>query len=418
MGWIHFIAKRLHRPQMLPPSFRAMRRVTLLGIVIAVATLVVSLSIARGFESAYKRALLDFNAHIVLLRSGNGGDDKDLFVHLQGMQAGTNERERIVGMTPFLYREGLAIAHGGMRGVVIKGVDAVTLRSVNRMKVDLKRPNSSLEAELNDVSVMPSIIVGKALAKNLLLSENEEVLTLMIPDLQQGKKPAHRYVRLRVAGIFESGMYDYDSQFILMSLAEVRKLFSLPPHEITGIELALHDPERAPKVIGAIEEWLPPTYEAASWADLNHDLFSAIQLEKRVFTIIMGMLVIVAAFNITSVLVLLILFRRPQVSVLSVLGASRREIMRLLTISGFEIGGVGVFLGMVVGVLVSLLLSAYPLIELDPEIYFLDRLPLDISPLLCGIIATFCLATCFGISRVVSQRLAKAPLGEGLKQSY
>lgn len=378
-------SERLFSSSTLPPSLRAMRVLTLMGIAISVATLLVSLSITRGFERSYKKSILDFNAHIALLSSGRREDDAVVWKRVQEL---VHKQTEIVGVTRFLYREGLVIAKGKILGVVIKGIDPEHFFPISRMKIT-PSDGTSLSGR--------SVLLGSSVAKEFEGVGVGETVSLMVPG-------DHRdpYTPLTILGTFESGLYDYDAQFALMDLHSAQALFEATD-DITGIEVTLADPERAEEVIHELEEWLPESYQPMSWMELNRDLFVAIRLEKITFAIIMGMLVIVAAMNVMSVLVLEGLARKKTFSILAALGMQRTDRQCLLTWSGVRAGFFGAAWGLGVGLVVLFCLHTFSVITLSPEVYFLDRLPLDISGVLCGIIGVFCLFVCTGASFVASR---------------
>jgi lipoprotein-releasing system permease protein len=468
-----------------------MRVIAVTGIAIATATLVVTLSILQGFQKEYRRTILDFNAHIVMMEAGEVDDtgpamraveegrmdtedlqftkshrlflpawrwfaksyraysnlyyriyervpigswaepffdklrpprESELFPKvLTGWrdQARELDHKGITGITPFIYREGLLIAHGTIKGVIVKGIDSETFRTVNPMKVDLVPQYKSLDDALHTKLDAPPVILGKWLAKGLGIEDLSEVhmVRLLVPteSLARGEK---NFQELSVVGFFESGLYDYDAQFALMSIPRLRSLFGVPKGRITGIELKLDNPDKAILMSKWLERKLMGSWRIIPWSELNAEIFRAVQLERRTFSIIMGMLVIVASFNIIGVLVLIILVRMHEISVLRSLGMTPRQLSRIFTRGGVVIGLIGVSVGIGLGIVLSLVLQRFEIVRIEPEIYFLSRLPIDISPLVCGMIAIFCLAVCWLSSRTAAKKLANIPICEGLMKAY
>ncbi|MBI4212375.1 MAG: ABC transporter permease [Deltaproteobacteria bacterium] len=369
----------------MPRTFRAMKFTTTIGIVIAVATLFVALSIALGFGRQYKKSLLDFNAHVVLLTSLPGDEPyTDIVSKLESLHL---PRVQITQVQPYLYREALAVHDGKIKGVVMKGIQG--------------KPKQG-------------VLLGAALARHFNLS-GEGTISLLIPE--RGDDAEHilsKTIPVAVAGVFTSGLHDYDSQFVLMDIDETRKIFHIPKEEISGMEITLSDPEKADVVVASLREWLPPSYEAMSWRELNRDLFEAIQLEKVVFAAIMGALVVIAVMNVIAVLILLMLFRQQHISILLALGMSKKSLTDVLVLNGLQIGMVGSAVGSIVGLGVCLLLSKFSLFPIDPEIYYVDRLPIHISPWLCVGIAFFCFFISGLTSYVASRRLTSNLPREGM----
>jgi lipoprotein-releasing system permease protein len=468
-----------------------MRVIAVTGIAIATATLVITLSILQGFEREYRRTILDFNAHIVMMEAGEVDDTSSAMRAVEECKMSSEDREfvkshrlflpiwrlfdrtyraytnlyyriyerlafgsrlesffdklrpppesellpavysewrdhsrsldhkGIKGTTTFIYREGLLIAHGTIKGVIVKGIDSETFRTVNPMTVDLvsgyENLDIALEADLN----APPIILGRWLAKALGIEDLTEIRTvrLLVPteSLVKGEK---NFQELSVVGLFESGLYDYDAQFALMSIPRLRSLFGVPEGRITGIELKLDNPDKATTMSKWLENHLMGSWRIIPWSELNAEIFRAVKLERITFSIIMGMLIIVASFNIIGVLVLIILVRMHEISVLRSLGMTPRQLSRIFTRGGVVIGMIGVSVGIGLGIILSLMLQRFEIVRIAPEIYFLSRLPIDISPLVCGMIAIFCLAVCWLSSKISAKKLANIPICEGLTKAY
>ena len=481
---VGFIGLRFNARRTLPRSIRIMRAVAVAGIAVGVAALVVAVSIGRGFEGKYRKALLDFNAHVVVMGGGemNGAEEvipsvaslapdaadrgSGLFDSLLGaarrvsgaasglhgrisillMDSGrlrdawdaldparlesflpeslsrlaekSDERKSrgVVAWTPFLYREALALGGGKISGVVIKGVDPATMPSVNAMPVTIFRQGSGLaEALSRGAGEPPRVVAGRALAEKLGAGSGEKRVKLLVPREEGRTASADRFDEILVVGTFESGMHDYDAQFMLMSLPETRSLFRVPGETITGLELKLDDPDKAQAVAARLEETLGPGFGAVTWSELNRELLTAVKLEQLVSALVMGIMVVVAALNIVAVLVLMTIYRFHEISVLKALGLKNRQVASLLTMGGASVGFYGAAAGLLLGAAAALLLGRPGVVPLEAEVYLIGALPIDISPLICGMIALFCLGVGFLTSRFAAKRLSEVPIAEGLR---
>ncbi|MFH0799783.1 MAG: ABC transporter permease [Pseudomonadota bacterium] len=462
MSLTHFISSRFNARASLPRSIRAMRAVAMTGIAIAVAALVVATSIGRGFENRYRRALMDFNAHIVVMGGGEIEDSRDVtdrlgvvryssgedasfarrwawalpclrwLDHLSGnpaigrfIPASLGEFEKrvddaagrgVLSSTPFLYREALSVGGGKIRGVVVKGIDPATVRDVNGMSITLFDEGRPLEAAMGAAGGegIP-VVAGRALAREFGVDGKPFDLKLMIPKLGKGQKGGRQFETVRIVGTFESGMQDYDAQFILMALPQARRLFHVAPGVISGVELKLDDPQRADEVAARIDEKMGPHYRGITWSELNRELLSAVRLERLVSAVIMGIMVVVAALNIVAVLVLMTIYRFHEISILKALGLPERRVLALLTRGGSLIGLWGVLAGLAIGIGIAEAAGRLNLIPLEPDIYLIASLPIDISPLICGMITLFCIAVGFLTSLSASRSLSRIPVAEGLQ---
>lgn len=406
---IGFISRRFQSGRSMPRSARSMRAVAVAGVALAVAALVVAVSIGRGFESAYRKALLSFNAHIAVMGLGELRDAETVAAGVAALRA--KGEGDIRSTTPFLYREGLAIGGGEIRGVVVKGIDPASIDAERGIEVELfdaATPAAALQGDVGDA--IPAL-VGEALLARLDREGVGERFTLMIPGGADGRG---RMVEMTPVGRFASGMHDYDAQFLLLDIDRARDVYEAPPGSISGVEVMLNDPERAEQVARSLEEELGPAYRAVTWGELNGELLAAVRLERLTFAIIMGMLVIVAGMNIIAVLVLMTIRRLPQLSMLKALGLSDRGVRALLIRQGLLVGAIGAGVGLACGIGAAWAVDRFALVPLEPSIYLLSALPLDISPVLCGLIALFCLGVAYAISGFAARRLAAVPIAEGL----
>jgi len=378
-----------------------MRVVAITGIAIAVTALVVATSIGNGFEKQYMKALLDFNAHLMVMGPVEITDSSDALEGLEQLR-----ENGIAGMTPFIYREALAIGGGSIRGVVVKGIDPETLQAVNRMKIDLKDAGTLADALGQSEEDGISVIAGRALADRF---GNPEKFRLMIPG--EGED---RFIDAHIAGYFESGIHDFDVQFILVSLPEIRRVYRMEGNVVSGFELRLDDPFMASAMAEDVALALGPAYQATTWSELNEDLLAAVHLEKLVSAIIMGIMVLVAMLNIVAVMVLTMIHRFHEVAVLKTIGLPDRMVEKIFIRGGMAVDVLGSMLGLLAGIVLSVIIGHFNLIPLDAEIYLIKSLPIDISPAICGMIAIFCVAVGYLASRIASRRISGAPIIEGL----
>jgi len=460
MKAVNFISRRFNSVRNMPRSVRIMRAVAGVGVMVAVIALVLAQAIGSGFENVYRKSLLDFNAHVVIMGAGEIDDPAEAIAKLSALKYGEDEGLRqlagrwgwlapaLESIDPntlsrylpgwlmgrydkfvdamergleahdvFLYREGLIIGGGGIKGVVVKGIEPEKDESVGGMKIEYLETDMSLE-DLFELERSGKVLalMGKTLAQSLSISGPDAKVKMLIPREREGKGQV-KFDEIRIVGTFESGMHDYDSQFMLMDIGDVRRLFGVRGKTVTGIELRVEDPERAQWIADAAERMLGPRYRAITWQELNSDLLAAVRLEKLVTSLIMGVMLVVAALNIIAALVLTTLHRMREISVLKSLGLSDRKIGRLFIRGGMSVGMRGVIAGLVVGIAAALIIKKFNLIPLEAEIYLVDALPIDISWVICGIITLFCAGAIYITSRVAAGRLAKVPPAEGLARA-
>lgn len=349
--------------------------ISVVGVAVGVMALIVVLAVMTGFTDEFRAKILGVNSHIVIQRFGG-----EIVDHQQ-------VRERILatpgvlGATPYIYTQTLITAGDGGTGAVLRGIDPDTTSTVTSLESHL------IEGKLSDLKgststgsarPVPGIIVGKALARqlNIGIGDRIKLISPSGPITPMGVIP--RLKACRVAGIFETGMYEYDSSLIYTSLETARDFLNLP-EGVHGIEIRLADIYAADRIAREIETKLGPSYNAKDWIRLNKNLFSALSLEKTSLSIIVALIVLVAAFNIVSTLIMVVMEKSRDIAILKAMGASSAKIMRIFIYEGLVIGVTGTVLGVSGALGLCELLSRYHFIKL-PDVYPMSTLPIKVLP--------------------------------------
>ncbi len=375
-----FLAKRFWWRAQLPPSVRRMQWVAITGIALSVAALFVALSVTTGFEREYRNALLHFNAHLMILPEEHLSFSPDAIA--QTIRAAGIENLEVTRVTPYLYREALLIHKGKIKGVVLKGI----------------------------ADGREGLVAGDALAKNLGLQKGD-VVKLLLPI---GRELSAKNIRqMKVEGTFQTGLYEFDSQFAQIDIETFRNLFHLPKTE-SGYEIFLKDPAMAPLAQPVLEKQFGPLVTIQNWVDLNQPLFEALSMEKWLFRILMGLMIFVASLNLIGVVLLLIFRRQRTTAILRALGLDSKKIRRLFAVHGFVLGFLGIFIGALLGEGIIFGVSRYHWIPLDPQIYFLERLPMFLAGTSIFIIVFLGLLLVWSVSWLAAQRALVVPIREGL----
>jgi lipoprotein-releasing system permease protein len=305
----------------------------------------------------------------------------------------------VVGATPFLYNEVMLSAGQNLTGAILKGIDLDTVGTVTDLprnvedgklewlrapeKIPAPRPLRDDElatpAPPRPSRVLPGIVVGRELARSLRVFVGDQVNVVSpFGDLgPAGPQPKSR--PFRVAAVFYSGMYEYDSKFAYMDLGEGQRFFGTGD-TITGLELRVADVDQAKAVMGrvvyALGGW---PFRAKDWGELNRSLFSALQMEKVVMAVILGFIVLVASFIIVATLIMLVLEKTREIAVLKSMGAGVPSVMKIFVAEGVIIGAIGTVFGLLLGYGTCLLIEKVG-IPLDPEVYYISNLPVLIEP--------------------------------------
>lgn len=338
--------------------------VSVLGLAFGVASLLIALSVVSGFQREYKRSILSFNSHLVLMNADEIEDPQETMRRLEKYQP----LEKLVGSTPFLYREGLVISGETVKGIVFKGVDFEGYGRLSHMKITRRAPAENKER-------LPEIVLGKTLAEELRLKD--PILRVLFPS---GLKPEDAGVknvkRFFVTGTFESGLYEYDSGFAFLNLPDAQGFFKTGGR-VSGIEIWLEDPEKATIWAEAMRNDFTYPYAVMTWGDLNENLFRALEVEKVIFSILLTVLIAVSALNVLGTLMMLLLERRGEVAILRAVGLPWRRLRKIFIFDGLLIGSLGTALGLILGLGVLFFLDRWRPIHLAPEVYFVTHVPVS-----------------------------------------
>jgi lipoprotein-releasing system permease protein len=263
------------------------------------------------------------------------------------------------------------------------------------------------------VAELDGILVGRECAKNLHLYVGQEVQVVspLGQDTPAGQIPRVR--NFRVAGIFFSGMYEYDSRFAYVTLPALQS-FLTAGDQVDGIEIKIRDHDDTRPVVRALEAALGPGYKVQDWKEINRNLFSALKLEKIAMFLVLTIIILVASFSIISNLIMVVVEKAKEIAILKAIGASDLGVMRVFMIEGSYIGALGTLFGLSLGVATCVGLKSFGL-PLDPEVYYIDRLPVSMDPVAISLVAFAGLAISFIATIYPSYVAAKLRPVDGLR---
>ena len=379
-------------------SRRASRFVSLItliaisGVALGVMALIVVIGVMSGLQKDLREKILIANPHLRVLTYGEG-----LRIDAWAKVLATVQRDpSVVAAAPFVLSQGLLSAgHDYAEGVEIVGIERDTGRAaVTGLAKSFV--SGDLRFATRDSAVDGGVVVGRRLADRFSIFPGSAV-TVISP---AGSKfnPAigalvPRYWRFEVTGIFDTGMYEYDNSYVVMP-RELAQRFAGLGSAVTGIEVRVRDPWRAGAVARELESRLGYPYRALDWSAQNSQLFSALKLEKLVMAVILLLIVLVAAFNIVSTLTMAVGDRTKEIGILRAMGMTAGQVRRIFVAQGVVVGVVGTTIGAIGGVLLAAAVGRYHLIRIDPTVYFIDHLPVDLAPtdVLAVIVASLAIA--------------------------
>jgi lipoprotein-releasing system permease protein len=407
MSFPLFVARRYLLARRKQAFISVISLISVLGVALGVASLIVVLGVMNGFSEDLRSKILGVNAHVLVSSVGQGMEDH------AGMARKAAALPGVVGVTPFIYSEVMASTTQGVKGVVLRGIDPATAESVLSISRNLEE--GSVDA-LGVQDGPPRIIVGRELADRLGLRVNSLVNLLSPTGRASAAGFTPKVSAFRVAGVFKTGLYEYDSSLAYVTLAAAQDLLGYKSDLASGLELKVADVERADKVAEAVREALGgfPLY-VRNWKEMNANLFAALKLEKTAMAIILIMIVLVGSFSIITTLVMLVMEKTRDIAILRSMGASAAEIRNIFMLQGTIIGVVGDALGFALGLAVCFLLKRYQFIELPHGVYSLDRLPVLLSWVDLAAIGVSAFALCFAATLYPARQAARLNPAEALR---
>ena len=371
MSFEFFVARRYlfsHRKQAFIYVISLM---SIIGVALGVAALVVVLGVYNGLTTDMRDKILGANAHGIVLSY-----IPDAFGKNPGLRDEILRTPGVTGATPFIYTEVMLSSGDGVKGLMLRGVDPRTAPGVLSMLKAIKK-GSINGLETGDGT--PGIIIGEELAKHIGRGMGSRV-NLLSPSGEKTTAGFQPRIRpFEVAGIFKTGMYEYDSSLAFVTLDAARELLGLDPGFLSGIEITVDDVYRADEITKELTDNIGNPFYARSWMDMNANLFAALKLEKIGMFILLIMVVLIGSFSIVATLVMLVMEKTRDIAVMMSMGATRKMIRRIFMYQGTIIGFVGTMLGYALGLTVGYLLKRYQFIKLPENVYTLDHLPIIIT---------------------------------------
>jgi lipoprotein-releasing system permease protein len=425
MPYEFFISKRYLRAKRKQIFVSIITLISILGIFLGVAALIIVLAVMNGFEADLRTKILGIKSHIELT-TDIAGPMKD-YENVRKQITGT---EGVVASTPFIYSQAMIRNGNGVTGVIIRGLDTQSaFKVINLGKIregDIQYLNKlpaaiSKRYEKEDARIA-GIVVGKEMARNLgiFLYDTITIISPVGISTPMGMMP--RMKKFVVAGIFESGFYEYDSTLAYLSLQSCQDFLQMGD-TVTGIDIKVDDIYKADVIARKIQNKLGYPFWAHNWMQMNKNLFSALKLEKRVMFIILSLIVLVAAFNIISALIMIVMEKNKDIAILKSMGATSRSIMKIFIYQGIIVGVIGTALGSAVGLAVALNLQKvsqfvekmFDVKFLPGDVYYLSELPSKVNYGDVLIIVAGTLLVCFISTIYPSWRASRLDPAEALR---
>ena len=371
--------------------------ISMIGVFVGVMALIVVIAVMAGFQEHLKEKFLGINAHVIVRNyAGAFADTYSLRSKVMATEVETKwHSTRVTALTPICFIQGLLSSSGGVQGAVIRGVDPKTVESV--LNVGEVVDGTGLDGLERPSGGVPHMVLGAELSKNLGVHIGDEVQIILPRGTLSPFGLIPKIREFKVIGAISTGMYDYDSSIAFISIKDAQRLLGIGDR-VHAYELRVSNVDEADAVARAIHGRLGFPFWTMDWKRMSRNLFAALKLEKLAMFVVLTLIILVAAFNIVSTLFMLVMEKREDIAVLKAMGARDSQILKIFIYTGFSVGLIGTFMGVVSGVGLCEALKKYKFIRIPKEVYFTDTLPvlldwsdvvlIAVSALLLSLVAT------------------------------
>ena len=351
--------------------------ISIVGVTLGVAALIATLGIMTGFKEDVQKRILGTKSHVVVVdRTGGNLSDYE-----QALNKVTSV-PHVIAASPFIYRQILLTSEFGVQGVLLNGIDPSRegqVTDVGKNLIvgsldDLKSPQPTENSSSSD-QVLPGIIVGKELSRMLQVTVGDRLNVVSPVGSTRiiGATPKIRGFRL--VGIFDSGMYEYDTSLAYIALHNAQKFFDVGD-TVSGVAIKVDEIFLADHIADAIDQTLGFPFWARDWMELNRNLFSALKMEKLMMFVILVLIILVASFNIVSTLMMIVVEKGREIAILKTMGATSQAVMRIFMLDGLIIGMAGMLLGVPLGYSICWAIQTFYTFPTD--VYYISRIPVEI----------------------------------------
>jgi len=379
---------------------------SILGVAVGVGALVVVLGVYNGLVTDMRDKILGANAHGIVLSHIPSAFENDT-----DLSRRIPEVPGVTGALPFIYTEVMLSAGGGVKGTVLRGIDPEKAPQVLTLLTHMQY-GSVADLERQDT---PGIIVGAELARRLGLATGSRVNLLSSSGQKSTAGYSPRIRPFEVAGIFKTGMFEYDSSLAFITLAAARDILGLPQNFLSGVEITVDDVFNADKIAASLAAALGSPFYVRTWMDMNANIFAALKLEKFGMFILLAMVVIIGSFSIVTSLVMLVMEKTQDIAIMMSMGATATMIRRIFILQGSIIGFTGTLLGYALGFTMGFLLKRYQFIKLPDNVYTTDHLPIIITVPDVAIVGASALTLCFLATLYPARQAARLNPAEALR---
>ncbi len=351
--------------RILSPSFLF---ISIVGVAIGVAALNLVMAMMNGFETEIRQRIIDTTAHITVYSYAGDG-----FVDWQSLSDKVKTVPEVVATAPNIFYKSVIGSGDANDGIFVKGIDPNYEFEVSRLRENIVAGEINFD---NTADSLPGIVIGRELAGILNVKLGGEIVLASLKQKKMTLTLQPKYKKFVVTGIFETGMNEYDGNLAYISIPVAQDLFKLD-NMVTGLQVRVKDFYKSQEVARDIEEVVGSPYYAVDWSERHKNLFGWMTLEKYGMSLVVGLIVLVAAVNIVTTLIMLVIEKRKDIAILKSMGANRRQVMKIFMFQGTLLGLVGTVIGTMLGFASCWAQQTFNIVSIPGEIYFINSLPID-----------------------------------------
>ena len=366
-----FVALRYLRAGRKQAVISVVTLISVVGVTAGVMTLNIALALNAGFREEFQNRILGATSHVNVLKASSGPISE-----YQSLAEQIREMPEVLALIPTIYGQALLVSDVREQPVMLKGID---LRGTDQFSDLFPTIVEGNLDSFNEVISVPTVVLGKDLAQSLGVAVGENIRAM---GLQGELSPLGRMPRIktfRVIAIFESGLWEYDANWVLFSIEAAQHFFGLSPNQASTLELRIHNIDEAPSVATQVKSILGSGYLTSTWIELNRPLFSALELERLAMFIAIGLIILVASLNIVGTLTLMVVEKSRDIAIITAMGGTTRTIMAVFMLQGLTIGLVGTILGDLLGSGAVWYLDTYRVFRLEAQVYAIPYVPFELN---------------------------------------
>jgi lipoprotein-releasing system permease protein len=373
MSFELFIAKRYLRAKRRTGFISIITYVSIAGVMIGVTALILVLSVMNGFEQEVRTRLIGVDAHLRLRKYFT-----EKITKTDSLISIVKKMDHVEGASPTIFEEAMIKSRSANNFTGVRAVDPATVDEVTTISDKIVLGELNFDSKEINGRKYPGIVLGRYLADGLLALNLGEIVTVGVIPREGGFFSQPRVMQFHVAGIIELGYYEYDKLLSYISIEDAQQLFNMK-NGVSWIEIRLDDYTLAAQVKEQIEDELGYPYTALTWFELNRSLYEWMEIEKWGAFVILSLIIMVAAFNIISSLVMVVMEKTREIGILKSMGATSKSVMKIFMFEGLLVGVIGTTLGCLIGYTVGFLQLEYHLVSLPSDVYLINALPIKMQ---------------------------------------